>query len=845
MRFSLSGCRWRLKGTERNVPIQGDIMETGRPMKGLTPWLDCQVPGGVTLALYRAGWIEYPYYGRNSLKAEWIEHRWWMYETTFPKPALEGSRFRLVFQGVDYDALIYLNNRFLGEHVGMFDSFAFDITETFREAEELKLVVILKDAPNEMGQVGYTSETNTQKSRFNYKWDFGTRLVNLGIWQDVEIVSDYGWALEDLHLQTDVTEAGLGQILCSGGVSGGGDGLTLWVSASFRGEPQGQIQIPVVGGRFQGTISLPSPRLWWPNGAGEQNLYDVTLSLRQGTRKLDSAAFRQGIRRLRFLQNENAPAGALPYTYEINGRRIYIKGVNMTPLDHIYGDIPWERYQVTLQAAAAMHVNMIRVWGGGLIEQDCFYDLCDELGILVWQEFIQSSSGIDNTPSCQPAYLHLLEAASRHAAVTRRNHTCLAAWSGGNELMKNKSDPVGYDNPNIALLQRIVAQTNPEHFFYPTSASGPSFRQSETPDISHDVHGEWEYGGNPRHYTWYGNADHLFNSEFGSAGVSGTRSALRVLPKESLVPASVAENADWRFRGDWWCSYQRDSEMFGAPRDLPEFVSVSQWIQAESIRFMVEANRRRAFRSSGSLIWQFNEPWPNITCTCLYTYYDEAKMAYFWAKEAYRPFHVSLDYRTLTPVGQFTGSLWVSRDDCAAPLPAGVRWEVLTMAGRVLCSGAAEVTLPGVHSTKCLDICFPVPREPVYALRVSAQGGGGRDSSLYFFSTRQEMPYRPYLELPAPVLQAVKTESTHSAETWEITNTGPAAALHIHCMERTDQWIILPEEDFFTLFPGQSRRITVRFRKRFNYGFDEYPTPTRTDGPVLEFYPFPLTRLLP
>ena len=220
-------------------------------------------------------------------------------------------------------------------------------------------------------------------------------------------------------------------------------------------------------------------------------------------------------------------------------------------------------------------------------------------------------------------------------------------------------------------------------------------------------------------------------------------------------------------------------------------------------------------------------------------------MAYFWAKEAYRPFHVSLDYRTLTPVEQFTGSLWVSRDDCAAPLPAGVRWEVLTMAGRVLCSGAAEVTLPGVHSTKCLDICFPVPREPVYALRVSAQRAGDRDSNLYFFSTRQQMPYRPYLELPAPVLQAVKAESTHSAETWEITNTGPAAALHIHCMERTDQWIILPEEDFFTLFPGQSRRVTVRFRKRFNYGFDEYPTPTQTDGPVLEFYPFPLTRLLP
>lgn len=197
-------------------------METGRAMKGLTPWIDCQVPGGVALALYRAGWIEHPYFGMNSLKAEWIEHRWWMYETTFRKPMLEGTRFSLVFHGVDYDALIYLNNQFLGEHVGMYDAFSFDITDTFLEAETLKLVVILKDAPDEMGQVGYTSETQTQKSRFNYKWDFGTRLVNLGIWKDVEIIAEEACALRDLHVRTDVTDEGAGQVIASGAVEGRG-----------------------------------------------------------------------------------------------------------------------------------------------------------------------------------------------------------------------------------------------------------------------------------------------------------------------------------------------------------------------------------------------------------------------------------------------------------------------------------------------------------------------------------------------------------------------------------------------------------------------------------------------
>lgn len=848
MHFSLSSCQWRLKGTERYVPIQGDTMETGRPMKGLTPWIDCQVPGGVALALYRAGWIEYPYYGMNSLKSEWIEHRWWMYETTFPKPELTGKRYRLVFHGVDYDALIYLNNRFLGEHVGMYDAFSYDITEIFNTSEILKLVVVIKDAPNEMGQVGYTSETQTQKSRFNYKWDFGTRMVNVGIWENVEIVAEQDFALRDLHIRTDVADNGVGQVILSGAVEsncGAQAALAVRVTVSQVGETVACVDIPVEEDSFSGMAEIQNPELWWPNGAGAQPLYDVALELTADGVVQDTASFRQGVRRLRFLQNENSPADALPYTYEINGKRIYIKGVNLTPLDHIYGDIPAERYDATLRAIAAMNVNLIRVWGGGIIEKECFYDLCDELGILVWQEFIQSSSGIDNIPSVKPEFLRLLEKSSRYAASTLRNHTSLAAWSGGNELMKNGSDPVGYDHPNIALLKKIVDETNPEHFFYPTSASGPSFRQSQTPNISHDVHGEWEYAGNPKHYEWYGNADHLFNSEFGSSGVSGTRTALRVLPEASRKPASVEENADWRFRGDWWCSYDRDTQMFGQLKDLPEFVSASQWIQAESIRFMVEANRRRAFHSSGSIIWQFNEPWPNITCTCLYTYYDEAKMAYFWAKNAYKPFHVSLDYRTLNPVGEFSGSLWLSRDDCAAGEMAEVRWEVLAMDGRVLFCGSGERILPGVHSTKCMDFRFVVPCETVYAVRVSARCGEQRDSGIYFFSTEQTNIYRPYLQQPTPELETEKIAELPGVETWRVTNRGTSVALHIHCLERSDQWLTLPEDDFFTLFPGESRRVSVSFRKRFRYGFDEYADVKAEEKPDVVFLPFPLKEMLP
>ncbi len=840
--YSLSNAAWRLKGVAPHVPLQGNIMETGRPFRGLTPWLDCTVPGGVHLALYRAGWLEYPYYNLNSLKCEWVENRWWMYETTIPKPILEGKRFRLEFLGVDYEALIYLNNHFLGEHEGMYEPFSYDITEEYLRSDSLKVQVMIKNAPEEVGQVGRTSETTTQKARFNYKWDFGTRLVNLGIWEDVRITAHQDHDLGDLSITSDVAENGTGLICCGGAASPAGEGLTVLARVSLEGEAVTEMELPVEGGRFCGTVTVPQPRLWWPNGHGEQSLYDVELILRRDGEVQDRFSCKQGIRRLRFLQNDNAPQDAMPYTYEVNGKRIYIKGVNITPLDHIYGDIPLHRYETTLRAIVAMNVNLIRVWGGGIIEKKCFYDLCDRYGILVWQEFIQSSSGIENVPSKDPHFLELLAKAARCAVTRCRNHTSLAAWSGGNELQDLQGRPSGFDDSNLAMLKTITDALDPGRILYPTSAGGPSERQSKVPNTSHDVHGDWEYGGNPDHYPAQALADHLFNSEFGCSGVSGPKTASRVLPPEERRPADMGDNALWRFRGDWWCTYQRDVELFGPMKDLPRFTAASQWIQAEAVRYTVEANRRRAFRNSGSVIWQFNEPWPNIACTCLYTYYDDPKMAYFWAKQAYSAYHVSLDYRRLdyVPGSRFRAQVWLSQDHPRQGDHACIQAEVLAMDGTVLQRREQACLLENVHSQPCMTLDFPVPEQAVFAVRLTAGGEGGRDQNIYYFSTCSQEIYAPFLELPKPELAVELVREADGLREYCVTNRGASVALHIHAFDEKDCCVLLPEEDFFTLWPGQSRRVTLHLRPRQPYGFDEYRGWDPEDKPNIRFLPFPL-----
>lgn len=842
MRYSLSQEKWRLKGTDSYIPLRDKSMETGQVLRGITPWIDCQVPGGVALALYRAGWIEYPYFELNSLKCEWIENRWWIYETVLDRPNLQGTRFKLCFRGVDYHAYIYLNNQLLGEHEGMYEAFSFDITEEFRKSQQLKLSVVIRHAPDEMGQIGYTSMTHTQKSRFNYKWDFGTRLVNLGIWEDVEIVAENDYVLGDVALNSDV-EAGCGLISCSGTVEANVPDLkdlTVTAEVSLNGTHVTQCNMPVEKGTYHAVLSIENPELWYPNGYGTQPLYDVVLQLRCGDEILDTRTYQQGIRRLRYLQNENPPQGALPYTFEVNGEKIYIKGVNMTPLDHIYGDIPEERYEATVKAMAAMNVNLVRVWGGGIIEKECFYRLCDQYGLMVWQEFIQSSSGIDNIPSKRPEFLKLLKETAVCAIKSRRNHTCLSAWSGGNELMDKDNIPSNYEDINIAMLKALVEELDPGRIMYPTSASGPNEWQQSVPGLSHDVHGDWKYRGNPRHYETYAVADNLFHSEFGCEGANGMKSMNRVLSVQRRKPSHMDVDDVWRFHGDWWCTYDRDMELFGKMEDLPEFVAGSQWIQAEAIRFVLEANRRRAFHNSGSIVWQFNEPWPNVSCTCLYSYFDDAKMAYFWSKKAYAPFHVSLDYRSLNPVmgSTFRGEVWLSADRQDTQ-PATVSAEVLDMTGKVLHRIEKTDVVNKHHSEPCMKLEFRVPDLPVYVVRVHGERGTERDDTCYFFSTAETEIYRPYRELPDPKLEVTCLETCENSCRYLVRNVGGSAAIHIHAMEAGDRFLILPEDDYFTLFPGESKAVNIQIRPRFAYGFDEYRDMTKDQKPDIRFQVFP------
>ncbi|WP_037291080.1 glycoside hydrolase family 2 protein [Saccharibacillus sacchari] len=854
MREIILNGEWEVKGFWPWVPLKGTSMEIGSELMGVTEWLPASVPGGVHKDLHAAGWIDHPYRDMNSLNCEWVENRWWVYKTVFEVPDEPGKKIELVCKGLDYEAIVMVNGETLGEHANMFVPAVFDVTEALRGRQTAELRIVLRHSPDEMGQIGKTSETFTQKSRFNYKWDFSTRLVNIGLWDEACLRVHEPFSFDEIGLFTDADEKG-GRIEVKASISrkcaADAESVSNLLDGAFipDGEfgacelearifsPSGEIvttlRQPFNQERGSLIVDIPQPLLWFPNGYGEQPLYTVRLRLLDGDDVLDEQTHRTGIRRLEYRRNEGAPDDSLPYTFVVNGVPIYIRGANLTPLDHLYGNVENEKYVWMTEAAARANMNMLRVWGGGLIEKEILYEWCDRLGLLVWQEFIQSSSGIDNEPSKQPEFLEKLTETAKHALRTKRNHVSLAVWSGGNELMSEPDRPSTFADPNLAMLRELVAEHDPGRLFLPTSASGPVQYITREKGVSHDVHGHWKYEGNPAHYSLYGEADHLFHSEFGVDGVSSPRTLRKYLSEPHLKPTSMRDDPVWRHHGEWWDTYDRDTEMFGEFRDLTEFSRASQWMQAEGLRFILEANRRRQFRNSGSLVWQLNEPWPNAGCTNLIDYGLEPKMAYYWVKNAFAPNHAALHYRKLDySVGEtFEGEIFVFRD--AQRSSAIVRAELLDTNGAVLASWEQQADEGGASVAELGMLRFEVPHtaDGLFYVRLRAEDTEAKidtaqADNLYVFSARRLHPYRSALDSAGAKLDAealgewreiVRNRSGERTEpdlpfwrrSYRVVNSGTAVALHVHPQEMTDGYRLLADDAYFPLFPGEEKIVTV------------------------------------
>lgn len=715
-----------LKAYDPYTPLLGSSMETKEELLGLTPELPASVPESIYKTLQRAGYISDPFWEQNSLSCEWVPNRWWGYRARFSFLPEEGRHYRLRIEHLDYRAHLWLNHRPLGDSENVSVPFCTDITSCLKSENVLDILV--EHAPAEHGQIGYTSRTHTQKPRFNYKWDWCMRMVSLGIESPVYVEEFGATAIEALrtrqsfrgsscHLSAELTVFGFEEAL-----------QELTVALTLREETVANwnTSVSVVRGRQKISFSLeiPDVKLWHPRGHGEQPLYELKATFMDRNRRCsDERTFLLGFRSVELLPCTGS-RDALPYQVQINGKSIYLKGVNYLPPEMSQADITRERLETLLENIAKANCNLIRIWGGAYIGSEDLYEICDRLGILVWQEFLQSSSGIDNVPSKDPHFLRQLEETARAVIPRLRTHPSLLLYSGGNELTDTEGTPADFHDENIALLSRLVKELDGRPML-PTSASGPNeFLDPNTPGKNHDVHGPWKYGGVEGHYTLYNHSDSLLHSEFGVDGMANLSALERILSPKHLVVTNMRENMVWRHRGEWWDTYDRTCEIFGAfpPEALADFIKCSQYIQAEGLRYALEANRRRAFQNCGSIIWQYNEPCPNVSGTNLEDYYGEPKLAYYFVRDAFRPLTPSLRYeKLLWNPGESADFEATILNDSEA-FPGSLLMEARSYDGTLLFSERRTCLVPENQNLFVLSFSLRIPRSKALLISLSLTG---------------------------------------------------------------------------------------------------------------------------
>ncbi|MGX1304005.1 beta-mannosidase [Streptomyces albogriseolus] len=575
--------------------------------------LPASVPGCVHTDLLAAGLIPDPFLGRGETEVAWVGRRAWTYERDLAAGDPAHERTDLVFDGLDTVAEILLDGRPLGRVRNMHRSYRFDVTglsgrltvrfaSAYDEAEAVRAAV--GDRPGAYAE----PYQYVRKMACSFGWDWGPTLVTAGIWRPVRLEH---WSTARIaRVRPLVTvEDGTGVVDLAVDVGRTGGGAPLVVEASVGG-----VRARARIGGTAGTVRLrvPDARLWWPRGYGEQPLYDVEVRLLHDGEAVDSWRRRIGFRTVEL--DTSADAHGTGFTLVVNGERLFARGVNWIPDDAFPSRITRDRYRRRLEQAAAAGVDLVRVWGGGIYESEDFYDACDELGLLVWQDFPFACAAY---PEEQPLRGEV-EAEARENVVRLMPHPSLVLWNGNNENLWGFRDwdwePAlaggswgeGY---YLGLLPRVVAEVDPTRPYTAGSPwSGSWLRHPNDP--AHGTHHSWEVW-NRRDYADYRLDVPRFVAEFGWQAPPAYATLRRALPGEELAPDSPgvlhhqkAEDGNGKLERGL-------ARHFAVPEgDFDRWHYLTQLNQARAVAAGIEHWRSHWPVCAGTVVWQLNDCWP-------------------------------------------------------------------------------------------------------------------------------------------------------------------------------------------------------------------------------------------
>ncbi len=599
------------------------------------------VPGTVQGDLVKLKLMPHPYIGENEKLFRRLEEKSWEYSKEFEIKNLGKKDYDLVIDGIDTLSEVYINDKFVGKTEDMFLGYRFpikDLLKTGKNTIRIKIlspIKIPKALERNYGKLHAGEESARvyiRKAQYAYGWDWGARIATSGIWKKIYIHDREAPYLEGSTAYLEDIDT----VKVMGYVKSVEDSYTVKVFVDEKEVGEYPVEPKIHDHSFEGRFKRGDLELWYPHGYGKSTLHDFEFKLFKGKKEVYSEKKRIGLRTVKIIQEKDAEGES--FIFEINGKKIFAKGADWIPSDNVLSWLEDKDYDRLLEMASDANMNMLRVWGGGIYEDEEFYNKCDELGITVWQDFMFACA---EYPDNLEWFRKLANKEAQYNVIRLRHHPSIVLWCGNNENNWG-FDEWGYNHMHngehlgntlyLHDLPIICAQEDPSRPYWPSSPYGGSKANS---DEAGDRH-VWNVWSNWVDYKGYLTDKSRFVSEFG----------FQAAPDPKTIEF-FAKKSEREIFSDVMLRHNKQVEgperimkfihnHFGTVKNFDAIVYLSQINQGEAIKAGVEHWRERKYKTSGTLYWQLNDSWPVFSWSSV-DYFKRPKALYHYTKRFYAP----------------------------------------------------------------------------------------------------------------------------------------------------------------------------------------------------------------
>lgn len=697
--------------------------------KRLSKAIPVRVPGSVYQALLDSKEMEDPFWRDNEQEAlEWMKQDF-IYSTTFDveDAMLEADRNVLRFDGIDTLASVWLNGEEIGTAENMHRIYEYDVTDKlYREGNELMVKIasavnFIEEAHKKIEVIGTPDAMEgfpqIRKAHCMFGWDWGPRVPDAGLFRDVTLLGIRTARIDNVLILQHHREEEVELEICveAEDCGGGLEGLFYTVEVE---DPDG---IRHIWTQSPDTVTISHPKLWWPNGFGSQPLYKVTVHLMDGEEELDCVSKRIGLRTMTVRRQKDQWGES--FAHEVNGVAIFAMGADYIPEDNVMGRICEERTRKLLMQCKAANFNAIRVWGGGYYPDDYFYDICDELGLIVWQDFMFACAVYELTDAFEENIRREFEDNIKRI----RHHACLGLWCGNNEMEmfvgggewgntpKQMSD---YIKMYEYIIPQELKQWDPQTFYWPASPScGGGFDEPNAPNRG-DVH-YWDVWHGNKPFTEYRKFLFRYASEFGFQSFPALKTVESfTLPEDRNIFSYVMEKHQRSNSGNGKImNYMAQTFLY--PTSFPILLYASQLLQAEAIRYGVEHFRRNRGCCMGAIYWQLNDCWPVASWASI-DYFGRWKALHYYAKRFFAPLLLSCKEEGMltqdTNINAQPKPLYKSvrfnvSNETMEEQRVTVKWQVRNAKGESLRTEEQNIVVPGLSAFWMDEVELPDLKE--------------------------------------------------------------------------------------------------------------------------------------